>query len=102
MRRGTTPTLAIHVDQDLSGCEVYVTLAQRGKQITKRESDFDMKVSGGATTINLTLSQAETLSFTAERGSAVEVQVRYVKDGRACATDIVSVPVTRILKEGSI
>ena len=102
MRRGTTPTVDLYIDEDLSGCEIYVTFSHRGKQITKRESEIEAEFSGGATTLHVTLTQAETLSFNADNGAYVEIQVRYKRGERTCATDIQRVPVKRVLLEGAI
>lgn len=102
MRRGTTPTLTIHVDRDLTGCEVRVLLSQRGRLIVKTGDDLELKAKGGATAIRLALTQAETLSLSAARGDPVEAQVRYKRGESVCATGIGRVAVERLLEEGAM
>ena len=99
MRRGTTPTVTVTVDADLSGLEVHLAL-NAGTLIVKETDDLDIAVDGGMTTITANLTQADTLAMTA--GSMCEVQVRaFNADGSvAMATDIGTVKVCRILEDG--
>ena len=99
MRRGTTPTLTLTVDADLTGHHVYVTLQNAGSLLTLENDRLDIDVASGTTTIGLTLTQDETLAFC---DCPAEVQVRAIKDGVAIATDIRHVAVNRILLEGAI
>ncbi len=93
MRRGTTPTLTIQTDMDLSEFKVYVTLSQGAVQ-----KDFVPSVSEKEVTIELT--QEDTLAF--EKGNA-KLQIRAVDEGgHAIASNVMTVNITEILKEGII
>ena len=105
MRRGTTPTITLTVDADLTGWTVYATFKSGGKQLTFENDRMEMTYTPGSqgatgkTAIEITLTQQETLSLGV--GNA-EVQVRAIHDGTAIATDIQAVDVGRIIKEGVI
>ena len=101
MYRGTTPTLYLELDTtlDLSNvAEMWVTLKSPSVEVTKtfEEVMFDTETN----VITVTLSQDETLAF--YKGVA-EVQVRIrTSENLAYATDIASVEIGKILKEGVI
>ena len=99
MYRGTTPTHVFTVGQDLSEAEVlYLTYTQGKIVVEKTKSDCTIT----ETTIEVTLTQAETLSFAKSRG-AVQVQIRArFADGKAVASNSMTVPVEDILKDGEI
>ena len=101
MRRGTTPTVTVTVDADLTGMDVHLAL-NAGTLIVKETDDLEITVDGGVTTIVANLTQADTLSMTA--GSMCEVQVRaFNSDGSvAMATDIGQMKVCRILEDGEL
>ena len=99
MRRGTTPTITLTLDCDLTGHTVYVTLQDGGEQLTLGNDRLTLDVADGVTTISFTLSQEETLAMPE---STAEVQVRAIKDGVAVASTIGRVAVSRILLEGVI
>ena len=101
MIRGTTPfyTLALS-GVDLTGKTVYVTISQHGRKLTKTGGDLSVAADAEGSTIAFALTQEETLDL--EVGS-VEVQVRFIDAaGIARATEICSVAVGRVLKEGVI
>lgn len=99
MRRGTTPTITVTVDADLSALDIYLTFQSGATTITKTGDDLDVSVSDGVTTIVCTLSQEETLSF---GNITADVQVRAVGAGGypAVATDIGALGVDGILLNG--
>ena len=98
MRRGTTPTYTLTVDADLTGWTCYVTLKGTGK-VLNLEGDR-LSVEGGETsTVVFSLTQKETLGFKAGK---CEVQVRAIRNGTAIATDIATLEVGRILRDGEI
>ena len=99
MRRGTTPAITLTVDMDITSWTVYVTLKKGGKQLTLLNDALTMSYADGKTTIAFALTQQQTLDFSV---GSCEVQVRAVHDGTAIATDIQSLDVGRILKEGVI
>ena len=73
-------------------------------EITKRLEDEGVDVDGQV--ISITLTQADTLllgSLDPETDQTVEVQIRgKTADGRAFASNIMTAPVSRILKDGQI
>lgn len=99
MIRGTTPTITITAAglSEISIDRAYLTIKQKGNVIEKELED--MAINGDVLTV--TLSQEETLSFTV--GVDVELQLRVLsKSGTAYASQIISTPVGRILKDGVI
>lgn len=103
MRRGTTPTLHVTVDADLTDMELYLALKTGGRPlVVKRNRDMEIAVEDGKTSIELRLSQSDTLAMKA--GDKCEVQLRAVTDGgeTAIATTIASIPVQRILQDGEL
>lgn len=100
MRRGTTPTLTLTVnDMDLTAIRsLYVTITQFSNIITKTSDDDSLKVEEH--TVSVWLSQEETLSF---KTGYAEIQIRGVaENGEAFATDIAKIPVKTVLLEGVI
>lgn len=99
MIRGTTPTIRfkLPIEVDRLDC-LYLTLAQRGTvKVEKCLTDCDCT----GEFIKCRLSQADTLMLDSKR--SVEIQVRFKTiSGDALATEILSVPAGRILKEGEI
>lgn len=100
MRRGTTPTITITVDKDLTDWSLYLAIGQGDDQPLVLENDrLDMTVVEGVTSVEFTLTQEETLSFDTR---PVEMQLRAAHDDIAIATDIRTIPVSRILQGGVI
>lgn len=98
MRRGTTPTLTLHVGMDMTGWTVYVTMKGVGGSLELTNDRLDVQ-GGDDPTIRFELTQAETLRL---KPGKCSVQVRAVKDGYAVATDIKQFEVGKVLKEGII
>lgn len=100
MKRGTTPTFTLSldgIDFELLNT-IYVTFKQDNNVITKSNADITLDAQNNL--INVSLTQAETLSF---RQGYVYIQLRAVtKGGNAVATDIVRIDASGILKEGVI
>ena len=99
MRRGTTPAIVLTVDADLTGWTVYVTLKSHSKQLTILNDGLTMEYANQKTTIAFSLTQQQTLDFSV---GTCEVQVRAIHDGTAIATDIQTLDIGRILKDGVI
>lgn len=99
MRRGTTPTLQITVTglTDIEVQNLYLTLRQGQTTIEKTESG----VTVDGEVISATLTQEETLSLTAKMDVAMQLRVLSTNN-TAYASNIVTVPVEAILKEGVI
>lgn len=99
MIRGTTPTHVFTTDVDISDAEVvYVTYMQGNKKLEKTKEDLTFTETG----FEVKLTQKETLDFKA-MGMNAEVQIRArFEDGTAVASNVIVVPISKILKGGVI
>ena len=99
MYRGTTPTLLLELETDLSLdnlAELWVTFRTSTVEVTKTLEDVVIENK----TIAVTLTQEETLKI---YNGTCHVQVRFrTTDDLAYATTIADIDVGRILKEGVI
>lgn len=99
MRRGTSPTLIIKVRgvevSDLTS--IFLTLKQGSKELTARETDITINTDDNA--LEVPLTQTETLDFD---DGYVNIQLRAMVGTKAIASDIKTVPMEHILKEGLI
>lgn len=96
MRRATTPKVEIRIDESLNDCWYRVTFKQRnGHKLVKDQDVCELSQDGK--TIHVPLTQQETLGFSTNYD--LQVQVRFGKDGDACASDIATVKVAEILDE---
>lgn len=101
MRRGTTPTFNFKLPIDCKTIEkLHITFAQYDKIILEKTLDC-CKVDGD--TISLTLTEEETLLF--ECGGSkrpVDIQLRVGIGETRLASDIMTVNVEKILKDGCL
>lgn len=100
MFRGTTPKLEFIFDYNLEELnieEFYITIKQGNKLISEKQLK-DITISKNKAIIKLT--QSETLSM--KETYNVLMQARLKVNGEVYATDIVSVGVASILKDGTI
>ena len=99
MIRGTTPTHIFDTDISLvSAVEIYVTYVQGDTRLEKTIDDVEVT----DTTLELELTQEETLMFAADNYKAqVQIRARF-PDGTAVASNICNMLVAPILKEGVI
>lgn len=100
MRRGTTPTITVTADADLSDMNVHLAL-DAGTLIVKSGDDLDVEYADGVTTVTAQLTQADTLAF---KTGNCKVQLRaFNADGsKALATDIGTITVSGILEDGEL
>ncbi len=99
MYRGTTPVISLTVTglSDIELHSAYLTVKQRNVIIEKTLDDMTI----ADDKIEVTLSQKETLQFGA--GLNAEIQLRCLsKSDVAYASEVLTVPVDRILKDGEI
>lgn len=99
MIRGTTPTVqfTLPIDASILDC-LYITVAQKGNVVFEK-CLTDCECDG--VEISCRLSQADTLLLDCKK--PVEIQVRAkTQSGDALASQILSIPADRILKEGEI
>lgn len=99
MRRGTTPTHTFKVPLDFRSAQVvYITYKQEG-QAKLEKSKEDMEITEDK--IVLELTQQDTLAFSTIGDVEIQLRARFA-DGSAPASQIIKVPVCKILKEGVI
>lgn len=101
MIRGTTPTLEFAFPFGTSLiAEMYITITQNG--VTTMEKNLsDCKCSGMS--VSLALTQEDTLKLKQKPCSDGEMQIRVrTIAGEALASNIMSISVGRILKDGVI
>lgn len=100
MRRGTTPTITVSIDKDLTGMGIHLAF-NAGELVVKQGEDLDVEYADGATTVTATLTQEDTLKF---RTGTCQVQLRaFNGDGsQALATDIGTITVSGILEDGEL
>lgn len=77
MIRYTTPTLVLEIEADLTGADVYVTLRQACRELTKKNPAAT--TDEGVTTLNIPLTQEETSDFSDTL--PVAVQVNWITPG---------------------
>lgn len=100
MRRGTTPYLTIHTDEDLTGyAQVVFTIEDRaGTEVDVVSGSGFMEVNADSVVVKLT--QEQTLSL-AKGG--VKMQLRAVDTGgNAIASNIMQANLEDVLKDGVI
>lgn len=101
MYRGTTPTLVLKLDTDVSLenlAEMWVTFKATNAEVNKTLSD--VTIDDTEKTIEVPLSQRDTLAIT---GRTCSVQVRFkTSGGLAYATTISNIEVENVLKDGVI
>lgn len=100
--RGTTPTITIHVPEDVelnTASEIWVTLKQQPKILTKKLTNGAVLITGSDISINLT--QTETLQFQAGAGGLIQVRI-LLSDGLALASQIERVNIYDVIQAGEI
>ena len=98
MRRGTTCKHTFRTNLDLTNATIFVTY-QQGKSIILEKTGNDLVVQARKITVNLT--QEDTLSFAANMN--VNIQIRYIlEDGTADASNVISINVQDVIKDGEI
>lgn len=105
-RRGTTPTHIFKTSVDLSNVqELYLTYKQDEVRIEKTLADVTIEPIDDdpkyQSLIKVNLTQADTLGLKAAEFVDIQARVKFPND-KALASDILSVPVRGILKEGII
>lgn len=98
MKRGTTCRHIFRTNVDLTSATVYVSYMQ-GKSIVIEKTNSDLTIQQRKVIVDL--SQEDTLGFKA--GQTVSCQIRYIlEDGTADASNIITVSVQDVLKDGEI
>ena len=95
--RGTTPTIEIEVDIDLTDYTCVLSIGKYGKPyVTVDNSQMTMAVSDGASTCAFKLTQAQSLAC--KKGSAI-FQMRAVKDADAIVTEPIDVEIIDVIDQ---
>lgn len=98
MTRGTTPSYIITIKDfsNLEGHTVEVTFKQNDLLVTLSRDDVEIKDNK----VSVFLTQSQTLLF---KSGTAKMQVRGIdSNGTAWASNIISVPVNPILRNGEI
>lgn len=99
MRRGTTPTHIFKTKVDLRSVDaIFMTYKQEGRVIVEKTID-DITIEEEQ--LSLTLTQADTLGFSTIGDVEIQCRAKF-PDGAAVASQVIKVPVGKILKEGII
>lgn len=99
MRRGTTPTHIFKSDVDLTDAvEVFMTYKQEGKILIEKDIE-DIEIT--AEELRIILAQTDTLALSTMKYVEIQCRAKFA-DGTAMASNIINVPVQKILKEGVI
>ncbi len=97
MRRATTATLKIDIDESLVGMWYRVALEQRGTGTLLIKDEGDCELSEDGKTITVRLTQEETLRFSDK--CVARVQVRFGDGTSVAATNIASVDIYETIDE---
>lgn len=98
MRRGTTPTITITTDIDLTpASNLFVTFKQDGVVVFEKTLS-DVTVTEETVVVNLT--QDETLALNTSAG--LQFQIRASLGDNKVASNVMQTTVEKILKEGAI
>lgn len=98
MRRGTTPTITINTDLDLTDASnLFVTFKQDGVVVFEKTLS-DVTVTEETVVVNLT--QDETLALNTSAG--LQFQIRASLGDNKVASNVMQTTVEKILKEGVI
>ena len=98
MRRGTTPTLKFTLPYEIAVSSLYITFMQRGRTILEKTID-DVTLDGK--TINVELTQDDTLTFTAGQPISIQIRIRDTEN-KAVASQIIETTAEEVLKDGVI
>lgn len=99
MIRGTTPRLdfVLPLETDIIS-DAYVTISQRHKTVVEKTLD---KCNCDGNVLSTVLTQTETLALDVNTLAEIQIRIK-TSAGEALASDIFTVEVKRILKDGEI
>ena len=100
MYRGTTPTLTFRLPIDTGSITVLSIAVAQGRQVKIEKTLSDAHLEGNV--ISCTLTEAETLSLIAGAGVEAKIQLRVGVGEQRMASQIFTVPVERILRDGAL
>lgn len=94
--RGTTPTIELENDNDLTGYTCYLAIG-KPKKPNLVKTKTGVQGEDGKTVVEFRLEQADTLSL--KPGSA-QMQLRAIKDNDAIASEIIDIEVLDVIQDG--
>lgn len=100
MYRGTTPTLTFRLPIDTGSITVLSIAVAQGRQVKIEKTLSDVHLDGNV--ISCTLTEDETLSLTAGASIEAKIQLRVGIGEQRMASQIFTVPVERILRDGEL
>lgn len=101
MRRGTTPTLTFTTPYEAELIQSgYLTFQQRGANVLDVPLD-DPSITIADEAISISLTQEQTLAFTAAAPAQAQIRAMLTSN-KAVASNIVTIPICAILKDGEI
>ena len=100
MYRGTTPTLTFRLPIDTGSITVLSIAVAQGRQVKIEKTLSDVYLDGNV--ISCTLTEDETLSLTAGASVEAKIQLRVGVGEQRMASQIFTVPVERILRDGAL
>ena len=100
MYRGTTPTLTFRLPIDTGSITVLSVAVAQGRQVKIEKTLSDVHLDGNV--ISCTLTEDETLSLTAGASVDAKIQLRVGVGEQRMASQIFTVPVERILRDGAL
>lgn len=99
MRRGTTPTLTFTLPFSTEGMDVLNLAFSQNNKIVFQKTLKDVTLDGYS--VYLTLTQEETLKLSSRQGS-LDIQMRCGYGETRLASNIITVEVEKLLKDGAI
>ena len=100
MYRGTTPTLTFRLPIDTGSITVLSIAVAQGRLVKIEKTLSDVHLDGNV--ISCTLTEDETLSLTAGASVEAKIQLRVGVGEQRMASQIFTVPVKRILRDGAL
>ena len=100
MYRGTTPTLTFRLPIDTGSITVLSVAVAQGREVKIEKTLSDVHLDGNV--ISCTLTEDETLSLTAGASVEAKIQLRVGVGEQRMASQIFTVPVERILRDGAL
>lgn len=90
MRQYTTPVVQLRIDGHTVSGDVYVTFANKARNVTLTIDNPTVTTDAGGSTVEAHLTQSQTGTFW--YGEDVSVQVNWLASGQRYATEIANVP----------
>jgi len=92
---GTTPTVTVHLDTDVSDWDfALLTVRHGGVTLIERDED-ELTLSADGKTVSAVLTQSETLRL--PNSARLAMQLRVLLDGVAMATDVMPLETAVVL-----